>query len=353
MPSQPNNKKTMTLRIRSAGPMTLARYTDSELSHLRKVVSSPKSKIKYLALAFNRVDKSVQVVAQAFEKLSTAAWREALWCNIKITVSTGNLQATIDSLRRTSSGGFEEYGLFGRHGQHKPTTSKADSEEEPVVVGLKSDNNNTNSGMIKRCSEIFLNQAAAHKAEALYRQALALRPLEDPDSIKMSNSKKKLKKTQAQVLDGMRTTFLMQARAHKAEALFNQALVLRPVGDPAATDLNEIFPLIKLLVEPISVENAQAPSSDMSLFLSALVNSHDLPSTQQLSARDLFAKFEWFVMNKGSKIRASEKNFGGDIKDIDGLTKKKASTGVVYTVDRAAIKAFLVGKNEYDQDVKF
>ncbi len=63
----------MTFRISSVGLMTLANYTEQELTQLRQAVSRKNSKVKYLSLC--KTDRDLQVVAQATDKLSSAAWR--------------------------------------------------------------------------------------------------------------------------------------------------------------------------------------------------------------------------------------------------------------------------------------
>lgn len=348
MPSQPN--KMQTLRIRSAGPMTLSNYTDDEISHLRKAVSSPKSKIKYLALAFHPTDRSVQVVAQAFEKLSTAAWREALWRRLKITASTGNLQATVCALRKTP-GGFEEYGLFGRHGQlpKMPVTTGIVEPPEPDDPWIDT----------TMCYHVVsLKQEEKRRLEDYTNRMLMDRPEAAPEKPFIGVTKGK-PKTQLEVLTEMRALIGRRQGAREVERKYakhyrgfplpidtvNPAMLLHPIefsSSKAKPGLSS-----SMIARP----SVAVKASDISLFLSALVNQQD--GIKALPARDLFTKFEWFVMHKGSKTRASEKAFGGDIKDIGGITKKKASAGLVYTLDIAAIKAFLVGKNEYDQAVKF
>jgi hypothetical protein len=102
---------SMTVRIRSVGPMTLADYTEQELAQLRQVVGKRNSKIKYLALS--RTDKELHVVAQANDKVSNGAWREALGHRLVIKPS-GSIHESIEALKR-GPGSFEEYGLYGRH----------------------------------------------------------------------------------------------------------------------------------------------------------------------------------------------------------------------------------------------
>ena len=46
--SKPEKRARMTFRIRSVGPMTLANYTEQELTQLRQAVTRKNSKDKYL-----------------------------------------------------------------------------------------------------------------------------------------------------------------------------------------------------------------------------------------------------------------------------------------------------------------
>ena len=217
MPSHPpTNKKIgmMTIRIRSAGPMTLANYTNDEITHLRKAVSSPKSKIKYLALAFNMIDKSVQVVAQAYEKLSTTGWREVLGHRLKVIVSTGNLQATVEILKK-NPGGFEEYGLFGRHGQHKPTAIKPEeSMEEEKADTPASEKEDPMITMARRCGQLYLKRMLTHKTEVKSKRAFDSGiPMANPDTVRLARHH--LKKPKDQITDEMHAAFLKRLRMHK------------------------------------------------------------------------------------------------------------------------------------------
>ena len=76
--SKPDKRARMTFRIRSVGPMTLANYTEQELTQLRQAVTRKNSKVKYLLQC--KMDSDLQVVAQATDKqavelcLARGAW---------------------------------------------------------------------------------------------------------------------------------------------------------------------------------------------------------------------------------------------------------------------------------------
>ena len=106
--SKPDKRAHMTFRIRSVGPMTLANYTEQELTQLRQAVTRKNSKVKYLSLC--KMDRDLQVVAQATDKLSSSAWREVLGHRLVIRPYASH---SIEEFRKLQ-GSFEEYGLFGR-----------------------------------------------------------------------------------------------------------------------------------------------------------------------------------------------------------------------------------------------
>jgi hypothetical protein len=135
--SKPEKRARMTFRIRSVGPMTLANYTEQELTLLRQAVTRKNSKVKYLSLCkmdrdlqvpqaefspkliFNKASclqistnkaSCLQVVAQATDKLSSSAWREVLGHRLVIRPYASH---SIEEFRKLQ-GSFEEYGLFGR-----------------------------------------------------------------------------------------------------------------------------------------------------------------------------------------------------------------------------------------------
>jgi len=86
------------LQFRSSGPMTLNNFTIEELEHLRSVVSSESSRIKYICwIQEVGADGTphLQIYAQASAKLSVAAWHKALGPRIANIVPTGNPLAAI------------------------------------------------------------------------------------------------------------------------------------------------------------------------------------------------------------------------------------------------------------------
>ena len=117
--------------------MVLANYTEAEINQLRHVCSRPDAKIKYLALAFTRVEHStskiVKIVAQAYDKLSAPVWREQLGCRIREVKSAGNLKQVVDAIRNG--------GVLWRHGIHRvrlvwQTGAQEDRDEAQNAGGL-------------------------------------------------------------------------------------------------------------------------------------------------------------------------------------------------------------------------
>lgn len=70
-------------QIRMVGPMTLANYTAEELAHLRRVVRTPGSKIKYLAFSGAKSGASdLTIYAQGINKMTLRGWRKHLGARI-------------------------------------------------------------------------------------------------------------------------------------------------------------------------------------------------------------------------------------------------------------------------------
>ena len=373
MPTSHNNKTksskmtTTTVRIRSVGPMVLENYTNDELTHLRQAVSSQNSKIKYLALAFNKADKSIQVVAQAHEKLSAPAWREVLWRRLKITGSTGNLMATIETLRK-NPGGFEEYGLFGRHSTYKPSTAgtaeeSVEEEDPPKPEARKQEY--PKLAMVRRCAELYHKQRQSHKLEAKSKQRFdSGKPIADPETVVLDRKRPQKSLTQLNV--GMRDTFLKRLKMYQSADRLDALWLKRPELKPVAKSSSSVKPVkpvkpvepIKPIVEPVEpvVEPVVQPvikleqPHDINLFLSALANSEGQDS--RVTARDLFKTFEQFHLTNGFKVPLKETAFGCEIKGIQGFTGRRTSSGQFYTWDRAVIKQYLVDIKDYESSVK-
>lgn len=116
-------------QFRSAGPMTLNNYTDDELEHLRACTDSSDSKIKYIVWIKEIGTEGtphLQLYAQAFEKLSIAAWHKALGTRIANIVPTENVKAAIDYCKGYKDGSpkpgsdltsVEEYGKAPSSGE--------------------------------------------------------------------------------------------------------------------------------------------------------------------------------------------------------------------------------------------
>ena len=138
----------MSGRLRSAGPMVLVNYTDSEVAQLRQSCSRKDTKIKYLAIAFSKSEnnKIVQIAAQAYEKISPNAWREQLGFRIKEIRNAGNLKHVVEEMRKHANE-FLEYGSFGRQEGRKSglkrkqqeefTDDDVDDEHESPEIGKK------------------------------------------------------------------------------------------------------------------------------------------------------------------------------------------------------------------------
>lgn len=116
-------------RFRSAGPMTLNNYTDEELQHMRLVTSIKDSKIKYIVWIQEVGQEGtphLQLYAQAYEKLSVAAWHKQLGPRISNIVATENIPSAIQYCKGYKDGipkpgsnldSVEEYGKSPTQGE--------------------------------------------------------------------------------------------------------------------------------------------------------------------------------------------------------------------------------------------
>ena len=211
----------MTVRIRSAGPMTLTNYTVQEIAQLRQAVSSPMSKIKYLALGFHKTDKTVQVVAQANDKLSIQAWREYLGHRLRVT--QGNPQASIELIKKGSAT-FEEYGRFGRPSDQQ---KKHTSIQEPTDITTEDEDEAPKQPvqpvpkLILRVRRVYLKRLEMHRREDLTKRDHPAPTGIKPEDVTMfsKNKKKHQLKTRVQVLHSARTAFLKRMCVHELEHL--------------------------------------------------------------------------------------------------------------------------------------
>lgn len=120
-------------QFRSAGPMTLNNFTSEELQHLRQVTSVKDTKIKYIVWIQEVGEEGtphLQIYAQAFEKLSVAAWHKSLGPRIANIVPTENPPVAIQYCKGFKDGqpksgsnldSVEEYGKAPRDGQGERT----------------------------------------------------------------------------------------------------------------------------------------------------------------------------------------------------------------------------------------
>lgn len=120
-------------QFRSAGPMTLNNFTSEELQHLRQVTSVKDTKIKYIVWIQEQGSEGtphLQIYAQAFEKLSVAAWHKALGPRIANIVPTENPPVAIQYCKGYKDGqpkpgsnldSVEEYGKKPHDGQGERT----------------------------------------------------------------------------------------------------------------------------------------------------------------------------------------------------------------------------------------
>ena len=92
-------------------------------------------------------------------------------------------------------------------------------------------------------------------------------------------------------------------------------------------------------------------------FLSAIANTDssataDTSPIERLGSQPFYAKYTQFY-NAGNykfKYILSHKAFTGAIEPVAAIMKKRAGRGIVYHIDRAALKAQLQDANEYDED---
>ncbi len=86
-------------------------------------------------------------------------------------------------------------------------------------------------------------------------------------------------------------------------------------------------------------------------FLSAVINNVS-EATEKMGAHPLYNKYTHFY-NAGNykfKYILSLKTFAGSLEPIAGITKRRAGRGIIYQFDCAAVKAYLIENNEYDED---
>lgn len=132
-------------QFRSAGPMTLNNYTPEEVEHLRNVCKIPDSKIKYIvwnAEVGENQTPHLQIYAQAYEKLSVAAFHKALGSRVANIVPTQNQERAIMYCKgfewseteskynpKVGSSPFEEYGKPPSTDQGKRTDLESAAAE--------------------------------------------------------------------------------------------------------------------------------------------------------------------------------------------------------------------------------
>jgi hypothetical protein len=86
----------------------------------------------------------------------------------------------------------------------------------------------------------------------------------------------------------------------------------------------------------------------ISRFFSAIVNTESYE--RKFSSRQLYRHYETFQTAGNYKYLMTETAFGRDAKKIQGVTSKRATTGMFYTLDLQVIKKYLEDINEFDPD---
>ena len=83
-------------------------------------------------------------------------------------------------------------------------------------------------------------------------------------------------------------------------------------------------------------------------FLSALLNSHQIPDT--ITGMALFKKFIDFHEAGKYKHQMSVTAFGRALKDVVGIEKKHIQSGAAYKFKSDILRQHLVETNQYDDD---
>ena len=85
-------------------------------------------------------------------------------------------------------------------------------------------------------------------------------------------------------------------------------------------------------------------------FLSAMVNDDQCGN---FKARDLYEKYKNFIAAGGYKGVKTASSFGIDIKRIDGVSSKRMTSGIFYSMDKEAILQHLQKANQFDPDASW
>jgi len=184
-------------QFRSAGPMTLNNYTSDEVEYLRTVVNAPSTKIKYIvwnAEVGENNTPHLQIYAQAFSKLSIAAWHKSLGDRVANIVPTQNQERAIMYCKgfewsepdskynpKLGSSQFEEYGTSPEQGNRTDLQSAAAEVRKRPLRDLLLDGSHdqailTHIAAFEKLDAVCKHQRSFDEAKLEHNAFIAIRP---------------------------------------------------------------------------------------------------------------------------------------------------------------------------------
>ena len=88
----------------------------------------------------------------------------------------------------------------------------------------------------------------------------------------------------------------------------------------------------------------------LSRFLSTLINGG---CPEAIMSRQFYQRYQAFHADGNYKFLLSQSTFGREMKKVDGVDKRRTTSGIVYKFDPKRVKAYLVELNEYDEEADF
>ena len=86
-------------------------------------------------------------------------------------------------------------------------------------------------------------------------------------------------------------------------------------------------------------------------FLSALIN--DNSCGEPIAGKQLYDRYKNYAIAGGYKTFKTVSTFGTDVKRIPGVTAKRTSLGIMYTINAVVVKACLQETNQYDPEASW